>query len=198
MSDRTEKPAAPKRKPFKPWQKAMLGLSLLLMIVGGGLKVYAMTRPQTPQTTTPSDSGSTTTTGPRTPGSSFLSGSPSGSDSSAKETSPTQPETQFDLNNWSPAIFRLGFSFFVGFCIAYALRAFFKITAFTLGIILLAMFGLQYMGWVQIDWLLLERQYDSAVDWIRYQTASFQQFVTGQVPSAASAVTGLFVGFRGR
>jgi len=52
----------------------------------------------------------------------------------------------------SPAIFRLGFSFVVGFAIAFAARTFLKISLFAVGLFLLALFGLEYVEIITVNW----------------------------------------------
>ena len=94
--------------------------------------------------------------------------------------------------------FRLGFSFFAGFCIAYALRAFLKLTLLAIGLVLLLLLGLQYAGVIEVDFSAMGEHYDTAVGWLRTQVTSFHQFVTGYLPSSATAGLGLFAGFRRR
>ena len=100
------------------------------------------------------------------------------------------------LDTWSPSIFRLGFSFFVGFTIGYALRAFVKMTLILIGTGFLAMFLLQYAGLVDVNWGLLEGHYDETIAWLKREGSSFTEFAKGYLPSGASAVAGLVIGFR--
>jgi len=102
------------------------------------------------------------------------------------------------LDEWSPTIFRLGFSFFVGFAIAYALRSFMKISLITIGVVLLGLFGLQYAGIVDVNWQAMEAHYDTAAEWLGNQTQSFTAFVQGYLPSAGMAGFGFVTGFRRR
>jgi uncharacterized membrane protein (Fun14 family) len=102
------------------------------------------------------------------------------------------------LRDWSPTIFRLGFSFFVGFAIGYAVRTFVKVSVLAIGAMLLLLFGLQYAGIIEVRWTVMEGHYDSIVAWLQGQTASFGDFITGYLPSTASAAFGLVVGFRKR
>ena len=102
------------------------------------------------------------------------------------------------LDDWSPVIFRLGFSFFVGFCIAYAVRTFLKISIIGIGILLLALFGLQYADVINVDWEKMGGHFDTFTGWLGAQTASFKDFVTGYLPSAASGTAGLVFGFKKR
>lgn len=112
------------------------------------------------------------------------SGSVASSDAEAQVTDP-----------WSPAIFRMGFGFFVGFSMAYALKAFAKITIVTAGIFFLLLFGLQYAGLVEVKWTAMADRYDSIQAWLGAQLGGFQAFVTGYVPSAGAALAGLGLGF---
>jgi len=113
------------------------------------------------------------------------------------ETDPTQTQDAAP-SQWYPQMFRLGFSFFVGFCIAYALRVFFKVTAFAAGAVLLLLFGLQYAGIITVDWSAMGGHYDTLVRWLGTQVGSMRAFITGYLPSTATASAGLIMGFRKR
>ncbi|MHC5005597.1 MAG: FUN14 domain-containing protein, partial [Planctomycetota bacterium] len=102
------------------------------------------------------------------------------------------------LDAWSPTIFKLGFSFFIGFCIGFAVRTFLKISVVAIGIIALAAFGLQYAGIIDVNWDAVSGHYDSVLDWLKDQTSSFTGFVQGHLPSAGLAAFGLVAGFRKR
>lgn len=102
------------------------------------------------------------------------------------------------LAAWSPAVFRLGFGFFAGFCMAYALRAFMKITLTAIGLGLLGLFGLQYAGLVDVNWGAMEGAYDATAAWLSAQTESFATFVSGYLPTAASGTAGFIAGFTTR
>ncbi len=100
-----------------------------------------------------------------------------------------------DWDQWSPVIFRFGFSFFAGFCIAYALRTMLKVGMFVAGVILIAVLALQYAGLMNVDWNSVAGRYDSAAAWFQGQFASFKDFFTGHLPSAGAAAVGLAMGF---
>ena len=55
------------------------------------------------------------------------------------------------VTDWSGPLFRLGFSFAVGFCLAFALRAVFKLAIVFIGLMVLTLFGLQYAEVVNIE-----------------------------------------------
>ncbi|MEO1007105.1 MAG: FUN14 domain-containing protein [Planctomycetota bacterium] len=97
---------------------------------------------------------------------------------------------------WSPAIFRMGFSFFVGFAVAYAVRAFVKVSLIGLGMVFLLLFGLQYAGFVEVKWDVIGDRYDSTQAWLGGQISGFTAFATGYLPSAGAAVGGLAFGFK--
>lgn len=204
-------PGEPRRKgrPIPLWQLGLLGISVLLMLAGGGAWVYTKfvaEKPAARATATPNSNPSS----PSNP--SGLSGLTSGLDSGFGPTgtnggpgtatpgttgAATTPEDEpTSLETFSPAVFRLGFSFFAGFAMAYAVRQFVKITLLIAGVILLGMFGLQYAGVVQIDWHAIEGKYDSIAAFLGEQTKSFTAFVSGYLPSATSAAAGAFIGFR--
>jgi len=96
----------------------------------------------------------------------------------------------------SPALLRGGISFFVAFCLAFALRAFLRIGAIFVGIWALSLFVLAYAGWVEVHWDKIDRQF---IDWtsrLGDQFASFKAFITGSLPSTGLAGLGLFTGFK--
>jgi uncharacterized membrane protein (Fun14 family) len=103
------------------------------------------------------------------------------------------------LEPWGPSIFRLGFSFFIGFAIGYAARSFLKILILVIGVVALGLFALHYFGVIEgVNWGGVEDAYDDSMPWIKEQTQSFVAFIQGYLPSAASAGAGLFLGFRRR
>ncbi len=97
---------------------------------------------------------------------------------------------------WSPAVFALGFSFFVAFAVAYAIRTFVKMALIAAGFMALFLFGLQYSGMIEVKWAAMEKKYDQGSSWISEQTKSFTAFITGALPSAGAAAAGLVAGFR--
>ena len=91
---------------------------------------------------------------------------------------------------------KLGFSFMVGLAMGYALKIAFKIALLVIGLILLAVFGLQYAGIVDVNWTGLEAHYDSWADWLGAAAGVFFGFVGDNLSSAASFLAGLAVGLR--
>ncbi|MCA9279797.1 MAG: FUN14 domain-containing protein [Phycisphaeraceae bacterium] len=112
---------------------------------------------------------------------------------------PSSLETAKDTaTEWSPAMFRAGFSFFAGFSIAMALKLVLRTALVFAGFFLLGLFGLQYAGIADIDWTLLGNKYDTVSAWASSQFDSAKGFITGYMPSAAATLGGMFMGFRSR
>lgn len=119
---------------------------------------------------------------------------PSGTLSALSSTPSARDDS--DLAAWSPAVFRLGFSFFVAFAAAYALRTVFKIALLVVGFAALLLFGLQYAGLVEVKWSAMEVEYDQASSWISTQISSAKAFAMGYLPSGGAAALGFITGFR--
>jgi len=175
-------------RPMPGWKKSLLWLSVALMIAGAAMQTYAWLAPDAPQKAAERQGG----IGDLAPG---LQPTEGGGEAMGE---PEPPAEQSPLDRWSPTIFRLGFSFFVGFAIGYAVRTFVKISIITIGVVLLLLFGLQYAGVIEVNWQSMEAHYETAVSWLREQTSSFAAFVRGYLPSAASAAGGFVIGFRKR
>ncbi|MHC5024720.1 MAG: FUN14 domain-containing protein [Planctomycetota bacterium] len=174
-------PDAPVRR-MAPWKKALLVGSIACMGIGIVLQlVVALSGPPDSGQVAGSSVDPLVTSG-------FATEGPDG----------TEPVTTDEegLGAWSPAIFRFGFSFFVGFCISYALRTFLRMTIIVIGVILLVLFGLQYAGVIDVNWEAMGGHYDSIVAWLGEQTSGFGEFIRGYLPSAAMGTFGAVVGFR--
>ena len=88
--------------------------------------------------------------------------------------------------------------FAVGFAIAFAARTFARLTMIVVGVFLLALFGLEYVEVVTVNWDKMQGHYDSFLASTRASFGGFGDFITGRLPSAASALAGLVIGFRKR
>ena len=175
------------------WKIIALVVSGIVAASGLGLMVYSgVTAPDPAPQTAPEGPG---TQDPGRTG--FLPGQPGVGD----PRDPADPAPDPDagdrwLDDYSPAIFRLGFAFFVGFALGYALKTFMKIVIIIAGVLLFTLLGLEHMEWISVNWDEVRGGYDSAAGWAQGQFASFGDFVKGAVPSTASAIAGLAVALK--
>ena len=91
---------------------------------------------------------------------------------------------------------QLGFSFVAGFSIGYALAFFLKLTLLLAGGLLLTLFGLQYVGLVEVNWLGIQAYYDAFMAWLQPHAGSFREFIVSHIPAAGMAALGLLLGLR--
>lgn len=167
------------RRPMPAWKKTVLGLSLVMMATGLAFRGCGALH-------SPPADGPTAAPGARPLVQSMPAQDDPGGESAADQGS----------SEWSGPVFRLGFSFFVGFCIAYALRSFLKLALVAIGLGLLMLLGLQYWGVIDVDFTALQQHYQTVAAWIARQTASLRGFITGYLPSSASGALGLAAGFK--
>jgi uncharacterized membrane protein (Fun14 family) len=188
VSDGASKPKP--KKPLAKWQVVVAVVSIIVAATGAGLMVYqAVNADETPAATEPTPS--------TLPGTNAPSGfAPAENEPDAPATSDAQSETDRLIDSASGAVFRLGFGFFAGFAIGYAVRAFVKVSMIVIGVGLLALFGLQYAGLITVDWARVSGGFESFGSWATAQTKDFANFITGYLPSASAGLAGAFVGFR--
>lgn len=91
---------------------------------------------------------------------------------------------------------KLGFSFMVGLALGFALKMAFKLVLLVVGLILLGVFALQYVGILDVNWSGLEIHYNGWVDWLGVHAGAFFDFIGGNLTSAASFMAGLVMGLR--
>ncbi len=181
--DKASAVAAPSRR-LPLWKTVLLLLAAVLTLVGLALEGYG--RLAAPPEDAPSDAAGGTRPG-------AIGFAPEDVRPSGATGSPSEMQS---IQVWSPVVFRMGFSFLVGFCVAYALRAFVKVAILAVGMALLVIVGLHYAGLIDVDYSAMERGYDRLAEWAGAQTAGFREFLTGYLPSTASAALGLFAGFK--
>lgn len=97
---------------------------------------------------------------------------------------------------WSEAFFRFGFSFFIGFAVGYAFRAFLKLVMIFAGILAICLFLLSYYGFVKVEWGAMDAAFNQFGGAIKGQMGAFKTFITGSLPNAGLAGLGLFTGFK--
>ncbi|MEL6184643.1 MAG: hypothetical protein AAFU79_08480 [Myxococcota bacterium] len=110
----------------------------------------------------------------------------------------TPSETSGEWAAWSPLLIKGGFSFAVAFALGFALRSFLRLALLVVGTIGLAIFALAYWGGVDLSPAMTKgaELWDGFAGQVQAEASSFQAFMTGNLPSAASASLGLFSGFK--
>jgi len=185
------------------WQKLLAVLSLALG--GAGVAMGgASTAPPVDTAVAVSNPAGGTQTGTQTPSGAMMTAqefAPAGGSAGAEgqtligEVGPGEPVEEPSF--WAPLFAKGGLSFFLAFCIGYALRAAVKVTMIGVGLIALATFGLQKAGIIgEIDWARAQGFWGDLTSNLGEQFASLKTFVAGSLPSAASGGVGLFAGFR--
>lgn len=170
------------------WVKALVGVSVLFMVVGVALPlVMPASEPEPAATEETERSGA----GGLAQG--FVATTPDNGDVSANGVA--EDDAPDGLAAWSPAIFRMGFSFFVGFAVAFALRSFLKLAIVALGFFFLALFGLQYAGLIEVHWALMEERYHTLTDGLDEKVKAGSSAMFAYLPSAAAASGGFILGF---
>ncbi|HZW10486.1 MAG TPA: FUN14 domain-containing protein [Phycisphaerales bacterium] len=175
-------------------QKLTLGLAAAVSLTGAGLWAYAATTSPAPsEGPVHIDQGGGDDVPPGYSAQGLTDGDTAGAGAREAELDPGADKTALEL--YTPALFRLGFAFFVGFAIAFAARAALKVVLIVAGAVLLLLIGLQMAGLVTVNWSAMDGMYQSAGAWLAEQTRSFAAFVRGYIPSGATALTGFGVGF---
>lgn len=184
----------PKKKPQRSfpewlaamprWKKVMLGSSIACALVGGLL--LAINQPDA--ATTVSAGGGHGPTG----GATFLptgtGGGTTGTGAGGATAAGDEPAAK--------GVFRLGLSFLVGFCMGSFVRAAVKMASIAVGFFLVALFLLDYAGFVVVDWNAIDQAWNGFWQNVGNEWGDFQRFFTGRLPAAGLASLGLYAGFK--
>ena len=173
---------AAKAKPAKKsaFRSRLLLIAIICTIAGLGLWAYSLS-------TAPSASAA----GPS------ASDVASGLISSPSVNSPTPPPADSRVvAQASPALFRFGFSFLVGYGFAVVLRGAIKFVAIAAALATLTLFGLQQANITHVDMQPLWDHVSASLSWIRGEADGFRTFLLGYLPSATAAIVGGVWGFR--
>lgn len=177
-------------------QKLCLALAAVVSLAGAGMwGVGAATGNPTADTAATADGGDTGDAGASgfAPNG-FTDSGTSGAGTGSQEGGTDDDAEKSPLELYSPTIFRLGFGFFLGFAVAFALKAAFKVVLFVVGGVFLLLIGLQMGGLISVNWDAFNNIYESSTAWLGSQTESFTAFLRGYIPSGGSAVAGFGVG----
>ena len=171
------------------WNKLLLVLAVLSMLAGAGLwaaRAVGGERPTSQRAQAGGQAGAMGFVDPQTGKNRPLAGG-------------TGQQQEAAADDWSPAFFKLGGSFLIGFCMGYALRAFFKMSIVALGVVFLAMFALNYYSKEPIiNWSAVSGLMEQLMAKVQSEMGGFKTFVEGSLPSASLAALGLYTGFKKR
>ncbi|MFO1050953.1 MAG: FUN14 domain-containing protein [Planctomycetota bacterium] len=129
-------------------------------------------------------------------GSDKLSTSQSGGGAMLQPAGTGGPEVVGQDPEMSPALLKLGFSFFAAFAAGLAIRSFLRIAMIFVGLQILALMGLSYLQWVTVHWETMSSAFDVFAKNVQQEAGSFRTFITGSLPQAGLATMGLFAGLK--
>ena len=179
----------PRFREFPRWKKVLLTVAVFMLLIGLAMHVYGRLSPgggANGRDGTPEDQRSLTLG----QGQSFL---PQKGDPLPEATTDSE---RGEVNDWSPVLMRGGMSFLLGFCVGFALRAFFRISAVFVGLVVLAVLGLDYAGAADINWVAIQEWFNTTLGSLKEQTSGFRSFVAGSIPTVGMTGVGLFTGFK--
>ena len=178
------------------WKKVVIGGATVLLI--GGLVLMTLEEPSDARTPGRSDLTSADVGRP-------LTGNSVVDDTTRIPLPPPWPrsdeprprsEPAPEDGEWSPAMVRGGFGFFVGFAVGLALRMFFRISMIVIGLNLLVLMGLSEMGWLDVRWDIMQEQFDHWSSRFGDEFSQFKTLVAGSLPTVGLSGLGMFTGFR--
>jgi len=105
-------------------------------------------------------------------------------------------EQSVQAGNWVALFTYMGFSFFVGFAIGFAVKTFLKILFFLSGTVFIILFLLEYNDLIDVKWEAFEQIYNSLIAWVSPHLGGLKNFITANLSSAGMAALGLFWGLR--
>ena len=159
-----------------PWKAKTVWIAAALIVIGAFFWIKDTAQKPSPSQSSPA------------PGMTSLTDSKSAADSGQDQAT--------DLKPTSPATFRLGVSYLGGFFLGWAFRRFIKMTLLLSGAVILLIGLGKKLGWIDLDWASIEGHVQHSLSWLQGEAGAMKQFITGYLPSAGAAATGVFLGFR--
>ena len=182
-------------RPFPRWKKCMLAAAAGLVAVGAALQVPALLQEGGAGRNVAQDPRTRVSTEAET--SDFQRSHAESWELPTALTEESAGEGPGTLGEWSPSLIKGGFGFFLGFCVGYALRTFFRIGAVVIGVALIVFLGLSYAGVLPpFDWAAIEGPFNRLAETFRQQASGFKTFLAGDLPSAGLSGLGVFTGIK--
>ena len=100
---------------------------------------------------------------------------------------------------WIAAISIMTFSFFAGWSIGFALKTILRILLLVAGVILLAIFALQYVEIIpSVNWDRVAELFQIGINKTKGEGTLFFKWLAQQLPIASAVIAGLYFGFNKR
>lgn len=99
-------------------------------------------------------------------------------------------------SEWSPVFLKGGAGLFLGFCVGSAIRSFLKLGAVILGVYIVSLLMLSWMGWIEIRYPIIDAQLGNISGHFQTQFDSFKAFLSGTFPTMGAATAGFIGGIR--
>lgn len=160
------------------WRSKSLRLMLVVTAIGLGMWVYAMATAPEPVSAAGAGAG----------GVAALNAGTATGGATANRL----------IDQSAPATFRLGFSFVVGFFLAWMLRKFIRTTLLIAGGIATLLIVLKATGLLNLDFSAIQGDVDRGLEAAQREASRFKEFILGYVPSGVSAAAGMVAGARRR
>jgi uncharacterized membrane protein (Fun14 family) len=113
----------------------------------------------------------------------------------ADQPAPPEPTTFERLAPWAS---RLGIGFIGGFIIGWAFRAFLKTMALVTAAGVALIWTLSHFNVLHLDMDAAEERFKSSTSWVSNKAEQLKDSAMTLIPSSASSVFGMFLGFRRR
>ena len=96
----------------------------------------------------------------------------------------------------SPALFRFGASYIIGFFFGWTCRKSIKIAMLVAGAAVLAITVAKQTGIIELDWAGLQAHISQSLAWLHGELGAVKHFLLGYIPSATAGCIGIFMGAR--
>ena len=178
-----------------PWHRKTFVLAGVLAV--SGLIGQAMTRISRAPASVESRTTETVSGGGAAPRSSAFatesSRTPAAATVDKPPPPPPEPSTFERLSPWAS---RLGIGFIGGFIIGWAFRAFIKTMALVTAAGVALIWALSHFNVLHLDMNAAEAKFRSGTSWVSTRAEELRDSAMALVPSSASSVFGMFLGFR--
>ncbi len=112
------------------------------------------------------------------------------------ESSPATAEPVKAAKPSSPALFRFGASYIVGFFFGWICRKSVKVGMLAAGAAAVAITVAKQTGLIELDWAALQAHISQSLSWLHGELGGVKHFVMGYIPSTAAGCIGIFMGAR--